>query len=342
MADLISQNNGLLTMLQGVLGSTTNATQAQTGTETTQKTADTSALQNIFAKLQGGVTQDEIQAYYQEGAKKVPQLQNSFGDALGMQTRSNMGLATGLDSLNSEILTKIADLNTNRLNSAGNVATQIGNLTSGTTSTVNKTTTNNSTTATDTDKLLPLLGIMAGTSAINGAGGISDLIGKIGKSTGITDAISGLVGGATGSAAPVSQAAAQAIAAGGTAAGAGATISAPVAGGALPVATTLPALGSASEAAALTSNAEAAVASGSVESFLAANPALGPIALMMIGVKFSDPIQNAIGSGVNAVDSGIDSVLSSIFGGGDANYQYSAAEQAAIANLLAGQQGEGA
>lgn len=204
--DLLPQNTGLLSMLQGVLGSktttgqdtkqntagTSNITGGQTTSQKTTTESDTTDLKTVLSKQLGGVTPDQIAAIYQQGAKQVPGLTNTFADAMGMQARNNTALGNSTSDLNSSILAHIADLNVGMTNAAGSTAANISNAnktqttTGNTASTQSGTTTGNTTgnttgtsnTAVDTSKLLPLLLGAAGVSGINslfgdGKGGTS-------------------------------------------------------------------------------------------------------------------------------------------------------------------------
>jgi hypothetical protein len=231
-ANDLTQNTGLLSLLQGVLGTDTSVDE----NSTTKTSGDATALNAVLAKQMGGISTQDIQSIYQEGAKSVPNLVNTYADAMGNRSKGNTALGNSVSDLNSSILSKIAELNTSMTNNAGNTAANIANLNKTTTTTGSK----ESSTQVDNQALLKALVGAAGIEGLSSLLGGGD--GSTGGTLGNLASVVGLGKAATGGASTAGTAgtvAAGAGAAGAGAAGTGAATTGAVYGGTIPVATTL-------------------------------------------------------------------------------------------------------
>ncbi len=214
----------MLQLLQNAIGGTTDTNTGQTGTgsntqtstggqttntqgntagntsQQTQSTADVSALQQIFAQQQAGITPEMLKAIFTEGSKAAPGLVNATANAVGARSGGNTPLATALGNLSSQITGKAAELDLAQKNASAQTAAEIARLTAGSTTTGTTNQTNNTTgtqtnnnitqgtsntatsgsTQTDTNpnygNAAQLIAMLAGGSALGGAGGLGSLL----------------------------------------------------------------------------------------------------------------------------------------------------------------------
>lgn len=111
---------------------TTNTSGSQTGTSTqvTQNNADITALQQLLAQQQAGITPQMLAAIFTEGSKAAPGLVTANANAVGARSSNNTPLATALTALSSDLTSKAAALDMQQKNAAVDTATKIAQLTS--------------------------------------------------------------------------------------------------------------------------------------------------------------------------------------------------------------------
>jgi hypothetical protein len=220
-SDTDTNQSGATTNNQNVSGATTTATTGQTQgntQQTTQQNADISALQQVFQQQQGGITPEMLAAIFTEGSKAAPGLVNATANAVGARSSGNTPLATALSNLSSQLTGQAATMSQNMRNASADTAARIAELTKSSTTTGNTnqtntqntdqanaqnttqagTSTSNTNQQTDTNpnyaNAAKLIALLAGGSALGGAGGISNLFSGLGLGGGNGGAGGGLMG----------------------------------------------------------------------------------------------------------------------------------------------------
>lgn len=133
-------------------GGTSSSTTGTTGTQTTKNSADVTALQGLFDKLNAGPTGADIASIFEQGAKQVPGLQAAYANASGLRTGDNTALTQQLDNLNANLSGKVLDLKTTMAGQAAQVGQAIAQLTSSSSTSQNQSSTNTQTSSGTTDE----------------------------------------------------------------------------------------------------------------------------------------------------------------------------------------------
>jgi hypothetical protein len=187
----------------GTQNTTTTGNTAGNTSQQTQSTADVSNLQKVFQQQQAGITPEMLSAIFAEGSKAAPSLVAATANAVGARSTNNDPLATALSNLSSQLTSKAAELDLQQKNASGQTAAEIARLTAGSTTTgttnqtnsqgsvqTNDSTSNNTTntnqtgqvqtdTSPDYGNAAKLIAMLAGGSALSGAGGLGSLFSGI-------------------------------------------------------------------------------------------------------------------------------------------------------------------
>lgn len=118
-----TQNTAGSTRTTGTVSRTQDTTQQNAQTQKT--TAELDPLRKAYAKQAAGVTPEMLAAIFREGSKAAPQLASSYANAVGARTDNNSAYGVALRDLQSQLVSKAADLNTKMLADSATTAGQI-------------------------------------------------------------------------------------------------------------------------------------------------------------------------------------------------------------------------
>lgn len=212
MADPIKYESALPALLTQLLG-TKSTTKAGGGTTTstggsstsTQSTANTDPLMQIFGQQMGASTPEGMQALLGElfstGAQQVPVLTDAYANARGARSTKNSGLALAIAELNKGLTGQAAQLLGNQQAQTAQTAGAIANATKGQTATTteNRASVNPGTTSTvQSGNPKAAAGLGAAGFALNAAdkmgllkslkGGVGNMFSGAGSGTQVLDA----------------------------------------------------------------------------------------------------------------------------------------------------------